>query len=211
MTNKRNFKVGDKVRIRQWDDMKGQYGLTEYGRIATYSVNFSYHMRHLCGKTAAIKEIYYCDDGVYRVELKFDPSELKFAEDDWVYTLDMLEPIELDDNVDNIVIYRDIDNVIALDKSTGETAKVSYTSMGMNFSRCVMIVLDELYRKKEKYFTGKVVCIRDSHESFTVGKVYEFVDGVTLNDDNLQRPINDKIKTLDDWNLGNLFIKLIEN
>lgn len=41
---------------------------------------------------------------------------------------------------------------------------------------------------KPKYYNGKVVCIETEDKYFTVGKVYEFVDGIVKDNDNDERP-----------------------
>lgn len=50
-----------------------------------------------------------------------------------------------------------------------------------------------------KYFTGKAVCIK-SDKDFTVGKVYEFVDGQTIDNAGSKRPRGYRIeKSFDVW------------
>lgn len=51
------FKVGDRVRIRDWDDMKKEYGKDCDGNIKVPNQIFSRNMRHLCGRYATIKDI----------------------------------------------------------------------------------------------------------------------------------------------------------
>lgn len=41
---------------------------------------------------------------------------------------------------------------------------------------------------KPKYYNGKVVCVESNDCWFTVGKVYEFVDGIVKDNDNDERP-----------------------
>ena len=81
------FKVGELVRIRQWDDM-----VKEFGTRSTGSVNcrclFTKGMKHLCGKYAEIKDLrvdgivflhfFNCDDSV----------------ENWNYSTDMIEKVE---------------------------------------------------------------------------------------------------------------------
>lgn len=50
-----------------------------------------------------------------------------------------------------------------------------------------------------KYFNGKAVCVK-SNKDFTVGKVYEFVDGQTTSNGGTKRPIGYRIeKSFDVW------------
>ena len=84
---KPKFKVGELVRIRQWDDM-----VKEFGTRSTGSVNcrchFTVAMKTLCGKYAEIKDLradgivflrfFNCDDSV----------------ENWNYSTDMIEKVE---------------------------------------------------------------------------------------------------------------------
>lgn len=53
---KREFKVDDRVRIRQWDDMVKEFGLSSAGTIIC-RYGFPSGMRHLCGRAATINKI----------------------------------------------------------------------------------------------------------------------------------------------------------
>lgn len=61
-----------------------------------------------------------------------------------------------------------------------------------------------------KWYNGKVVCVK-SDRDFTVGKVYEFIDGQVKDNDGTMRPVGAKIKKLEDYN-GHLyeFIPFVE-
>ena len=50
------YKVGDWVRIRQWDDMKAEYGLDEYGNILVPLI-FTDTMREYCGRWGRINVV----------------------------------------------------------------------------------------------------------------------------------------------------------
>ena len=84
---KPTFKIGELVRIRQWDDM-----VKEFGTKATGSVNckcyFTVAMKPLCGKYAEIKDL-RVDDIVF---LRFFNCE---KEDKcWSYSTDMIEKVD---------------------------------------------------------------------------------------------------------------------
>ena len=49
------FKVGDRVRIKTWEQMEKEFGV-EFSFIAC-KCGFNSEMRHLCGRTATISEI----------------------------------------------------------------------------------------------------------------------------------------------------------
>lgn len=54
---------------------------------------------------------------------------------------------------------------------------------------------EEKEKEKSKYFNGKVVCVAETM-GFTVGKIYEFVDGQCADDEKNLRPVGLKCKTL---------------
>ena len=82
---KHEFKVGDKVRIRQWDDMVKEFG-ENCGIINVGTETFLYAMKYLCGKIAIIKAT---DANNYvRLEFKDNVDDT----DGWGYTTDMIEP-----------------------------------------------------------------------------------------------------------------------
>ena len=90
---KRTFKVGDKVRVREWGDMVEEYGLNSYGHINTPGVVFSKYVdKDLCGKEIVIREVdsdntvaaegypYWLSTGA------LEPIEEEIKEEDWIVT-----------------------------------------------------------------------------------------------------------------------------
>ena len=51
------YNIGDKVTIRQWDDMESEFGSNRYGAIKTPQAYFTEPMRKYCGKTLTIVHI----------------------------------------------------------------------------------------------------------------------------------------------------------
>ena len=51
------YKIGEKVTIRQWDDMEKQFGLNRIGNIDCHCV-FIKDMDKYCGKTMTIRNFY---------------------------------------------------------------------------------------------------------------------------------------------------------
>lgn len=51
------YNVGDRVTIRQWDDMAAEFGLDVYGDIKVPKAYFTEPMRKYCGKTFTIVHI----------------------------------------------------------------------------------------------------------------------------------------------------------
>lgn len=51
------YNVGDKVTIRQWDDMAAEFGLNKLGDINTPGYIFARCMKRYCGQTLSIVRI----------------------------------------------------------------------------------------------------------------------------------------------------------
>ena len=81
-----------------------------------------------------------------------------------------------------------------------------------DFETGATIAFDRLFEKHEKeepkHFNGNVVCVNGQSTGFTVGKIYEFVDGQCFDDQETLRPIHFKCTDLS-W-FGNVFIPLVE-
>lgn len=56
MSRNRRFSVGDHVRIREWDDMVNEFGVTNSGYIPC-KLTFTRNMKHLCGREFVITRI----------------------------------------------------------------------------------------------------------------------------------------------------------
>ena len=77
--------VGQRVRIRDWDDMEKEFGSDGLGDIRC-PATFTKHMKYLCGKTATIT-----GKGGDRVSLEFDEPQIR----NWSYSPAMIEPLFL--------------------------------------------------------------------------------------------------------------------
>lgn len=75
-----DLKIGDIVRIRDWDDMAAEFGET-FGSIDTKDYVFVYRMKECCGIEAPIKHI-------QGVAIRLDHPKASR----WIFTADMLEP-----------------------------------------------------------------------------------------------------------------------
>lgn len=56
--------------------------------------------------------------------------------------------------------------------------------------------------KEPEYWSGKVVCVATEDSWFTVGKMYEFVNGEIKDDEGDERPLftEQRFKSVDEWN-----------
>lgn len=81
-----DFKIGDKVVIREWNDLKAEFKATVYkeGIDLLNGVIFANNMYHLCGRTATIIDINGTD-----VLLDFDD---KTGDINWKFTIEMIKP-----------------------------------------------------------------------------------------------------------------------
>lgn len=84
---KPKFKVGELVRIRQWDDMEKEFGVDDDGSIMCHCC-FTDGMRPLCGKYAEIVSL--TENGA-RVTLKF--FNCGGLNTSWGYSTDMIEKV----------------------------------------------------------------------------------------------------------------------
>lgn len=76
----RQYKVGDVVQIRKWDDMAKEFGTTIYGSIACRGWYFVEEMKKYCGKKLRIICIRNFNDGYYLN-----------TENYWTFTSEMFE------------------------------------------------------------------------------------------------------------------------
>ena len=77
------FKVGDRVCIRNWDDMEKEFGLDKSGDIKV-KYCFTKDMRHLCGRMATIISITKSDYG-YGDKYKLDFDD-KSGDTNWNFS-----------------------------------------------------------------------------------------------------------------------------
>lgn len=90
------FNVGDRVVIREWDDMAEEYGCNSFTIACNYG--FTEDMKYLCGREFTIRAL----DKYGRVEFEED--------NEWHYHIDMIRPafhkdlnIPSSDLIDNLI------------------------------------------------------------------------------------------------------------
>lgn len=90
----REFKVGQVVTIRQWDDMEREFGLKDkdvyysWDSIKIPGTDFTEPMKNLCGEKAIItSHVKYRNHD--KITLDFHNKELR--DTNWYYTTDMIE------------------------------------------------------------------------------------------------------------------------
>ncbi len=132
------------------------------------------------------------------------------------YSFDMIEPAK----PETIVIYRDGQKVIALDKRTGKRAEVRCNpSDEFVFEVGAQIAFDRLFgrepiKPEPKGFTGKAVYLGGEPSldcDFTKGKIYKFEDGKTVDNFGDIRPDNDYRFDVDGLGLSDWgFLQIVE-
>lgn len=174
------FKIGDKVKICEWDYMEKKYGLDPWGAIKV-PYSFTGDMKRYCGTVRTVKGVYTGTYGTY-YRMKEDEYLLYWSE----------EMFESHQN-QSIVIYKKDNKVIALDKATGKTAEaICNPDDKFDFYTGADIAFERLRGRKEapkakeeapKYFTGEIICVEPKSRWFTLGKVYKVKDGRLTDDD----------------------------
>lgn len=161
---KHTFKVGDRVRIRAWDDMANEFGRDVFGNIEC-KLSFVPQMKHLCGREYMIEKISASGQVV-----------LKNYTEYYSISTDMLEPASL---AGKVVIYQNGDEVIAKDCNTGKTAKAVCSKDDVfEFSVGAKLALDRLTASEPpKLLNCRFVVTESKTKSLTVGKIYEVKDG----------------------------------
>lgn len=86
--------IGDVLQIRQWEDMKEEFGLEREGGILLVP-SFSRKMRYLCGTQFTVKNIYKDICGICYRSFEGGENERPFGH--WYISADMLEPFAEDD------------------------------------------------------------------------------------------------------------------
>ena len=82
------FKVGDKVKVREWDDMIAEFGETPYGDIRCAPlIDFTPKMKEFCGREVTICSVRHSDTSpnTFRYFIKEDDGN-------WVWVSEMFEP-----------------------------------------------------------------------------------------------------------------------
>lgn len=83
----RNFKVGDRVVVRDWDDMAKEYGVYDGTGTIKCPDGFTVAMKHLCGRTATVV-------GVNGTSISVDFDD-KSGDTYWSYAKCMFNPTDV--------------------------------------------------------------------------------------------------------------------
>jgi len=86
ITGRHLFKVGDRVQIKEWDEMVEEFGTHWHGTCSS-DLNFCESMKHLCGRTARIKE--FNEECIFLNGWSNEDGDLY-----WTFSTDMIKPVE---------------------------------------------------------------------------------------------------------------------
>lgn len=94
------YQVGDKLRIRQWDDMKAEFGESRIGSIQC-AAGFISDMKPLCGEDFTVASIKIKSFGrEYHSAERTEYLSCALIRGYWAISEDMLEPREDDSQID---------------------------------------------------------------------------------------------------------------
>lgn len=173
------YKKGDKVRVKRFK--KRPKGWNPYGK-----------MDYLMGK---IVELCHADDTYVHVKRR-DGIGI------WQLKIDEVEPVKNE----CVVMYRKDNQVIALDKVTGEKAIAKCSPEDeFDFYTGCKIAFDRLTEKEEVKKKAKIeplnakICVLDDREKkFTKGKIYNITDGKITDNEGSKWPRSWQFKNIDE-------------
>lgn len=174
------YKVGDKVRI-----------VSEWG--CGCCQNPDGKMDKWLGKVMRIRRI----DNYRTYRMQEDKEE--YCGDGWFWNKNCIAGLACEKK---IVITSDGEKTFA---RLYDGKKVVKTAMAkcspddeFDFETGATIAFDRLFDKCEKkeepkYYNGKAVCVKPCY-GFTIGKIYEFIDGQCRDDYNKLRPVGERLR-----------------
>ena len=96
------YKVGDKVKIRKWDDMASEFDVDAIGDIKLPTMFFTKEMEKFCGKVVTIQErcVDLDDDEYYEI---LEDTEQEFCFSDDMFEDEFAAPILVGIDIYNLV------------------------------------------------------------------------------------------------------------
>lgn len=181
------YKVGDKVRVKTFNERPFYW-------------DWDGKMDRLMGKVVTISKIDPTGFIPFGVKTKDSAGFLGLW---WLKEQDFVPAVEQAN--EKIIIYREGSNVVALDKRDRKKAVAKCSPEDtFDFSVGARLAFERLLggdKKDEtpKYYSGKTVCFYNhGAPGFTVGKVYVWKGGKTVDDDGDERYSGYPIRDLSD-------------
>lgn len=74
------------------------------------------------------------------------------------------------------------------------------------------VIIDRMFEEEATYYNGKVVCVNSNNSFITQGKIYEFKDGHSIDDEGSRLPCLTRIKSFEHLNslMWSDFIEVVE-
>lgn len=207
--SKPKFKIGDKVRILDGRKIEG------------YNAGWVSEMDEYVGASATVRRVesWFADAGGFVYQLTGVDGVESYSWDE----RGLEKVLRAKHENQKIIIYRYGQSVIAKDYSTGKAAKAKCSPEDeFDFHKGAALAFDRLLGREEKkpeYYNGKVVCVRKGPGVsgdvdvtwWTVGKIYDVVDGVIRDDSGDPRIPVESLTELN-WLMTNFaeFIALVE-
>ncbi len=89
------FAVGDRVRVRQWEDMVSEFGTLESDIYIGYPSAFTKEMKPFCGETGTVIKVVDSYAGKQRMEIQWDSlNPFSPVYKPWVLDSTMFEPTD---------------------------------------------------------------------------------------------------------------------
>lgn len=87
------FKIGDRVVVKSWEEMEAEYGVGTGGSIAC-RCSFPKNMKNFCGEEGVIEHLYGHNGSSAKVAIKFNHADVNAeAEQRWTFTTEMIKHI----------------------------------------------------------------------------------------------------------------------
>lgn len=199
-----NFKVGDRVKVREWKDMKKEFGTDCFGSIKC-EYYFATGMKKYCGKE-------------FIVEFVGNNSYTLKNANCWDFTDDMLYSAKSENK---ILITVDGDKTLARLYENNKIIKTAearcYPEDEFDFETGAKLAFERLFeivdKAREPKYNAKIVPIEEigffSQMPLTIGKIYEVVDGIITYDNGCLSTIEYNSKNLE--MTGFKFIEIVED
>ncbi len=175
------YKVGDKVRIvSEWGEDCGQ--------------DLNGEMDKWLGKVMTIRTV-GSKGGDYRMQ----EDKTEYYGFGWYWNENCIAGLACEKK---IVITSDGEKTLARLCDGGKVVKTATAKCSpddkFDFEVGATIAFNRLFEKCEKkeepkYFNGKAVCVKPCY-GFTIGKIYEFIDGQCRDDYDRMRPVGERLR-----------------
>lgn len=196
------FKVGDKVRVKEWKDVLKESGAeNDHSPGAVWAkCSLAKIISDVCGLVFTVTECHesMCSYSISGLNRFGHETKTVLIEELLEPVCDVRIAITTDGKVTLARLYEDGKVV------KKATARCSPDDK-FDFSVGAKIAFERLTKTthaEPKYYNGKVVCVETKNEeyAYTVGKIYEFKNGRVKIGNGREVPCTTRVTSLDEWN-----------